>query len=63
MEKSVTKMSQFANLYYSIQSQKIKNNSALTAKDWSQGRVVKPTMKEEELNVPYDADSQNNYYD
>ena len=63
MEKSSAKKSRFAKLYYSIQSQKIKNDRALTAKDWSQGRVVKPAMKEEDLDVPYDDDSQSDYYD
>ena len=63
MEKSSAKKSQFAKLYDSIQSQKIKNDRALTAKDWSQGRVVKPAMKEEDLDVPLDDDSQSNYYD
>ena len=63
MEKSSAKKSRCAKLYYSIQFQKIKNDRALTAKDWSQGRVVKPAMKEEDLDVPLDDDSQSDYYD
>ena len=62
MERSSAKKSRFAKLYHNIQSQKINNDRALTAKDWSQGRVVKPAMKEEDLDFPLDDDSQSDYY-
>lgn len=63
MELSKRKRKNYANLYTSIDSQKINNDGALTDKDWSQGRVVKPAMKEEELDYPYDAnDAPADYY-
>ena len=62
MEKNSAKKSRFAKLYYKIQLQKINNDRALTAKDWSQGRVVKPAMKEEDLDFLLDDDSQSDYY-
>ena len=64
MESRKRKRKHYANLYTSIDSQKINNDQALTDKDWSQGRVVKPVMMEEELDYPYDADDgPDDYYD